>query len=254
MLERRVIPIILLQGEGLVKGKQFKNHKYVGDPINTVRIFNEKEVDELIIFDIGSRNSKNGINFEFLDNISSEAFMPMGYGGGISSLDEIKKIFSLGFEKVVLNTSAIENQQIIIEAAKEYGSQSIVVCIDIKKNLFKKYGVVKNNATIKFPSELNTLIKNIEESGAGEIIISSVDNEGMGNGCDISLIKQIEKTTNLPLIATGGVSDLNHIHELFLKTSVSGVGIGRFSVFYGKHEAVLISYPSQENLELLRKI
>lgn len=254
MLERRVIPIILLQGDGLVKGKQYKNHRYVGDPINTVRIFNEKEVDELIIFDIGARQSQKGVNFKFLENISSEAFMPMGYGGGISSLDEIKKIFSLGFEKVILNTSALENHKIITEAAKEFGSQSIVICIDVKKNLFTNYGIVTNNATVKFPIKLNMLIKNIEESGAGEIIISSVNNEGEGNGCDITLIKKVDEITNLPLIATGGVNNLEHIHELFSKTSVSGVGIGRFSVFYGKHEAVLISYPSQEELEYLREI
>ncbi|QKF58965.1 AglZ/HisF2 family acetamidino modification protein [Aliarcobacter lanthieri] len=247
MLKTRVIPILLMKNGGLYKGIQFKKHKYVGDPINTVKIFNDKEVDELVIFDIEASKLNKPIDFELLENIASEAFMPIAYGGGIKTLEDVQKLFSLGIEKIVLNTSAIEKFDLVKKLVSLYGSQSIVFCLDIKKSFFGKYIAYSYSGSKKvkiFPVELAKKMQNL---GIGELIINSIDNDGMMKGYDLEIIEKITTQLVIPVIACGGAGNL----EDFVKAKSSGAhgcAAGSMFVYNGIHKAVLISYPKYEKL------
>ncbi len=247
MKRTRVIPVLLIQNEGLAKGIQFKNHRYVGDPINAVKIFNEKEVDEIAIIDISATKEKRGPNFDFIKDITNEAFMPLAYGGGITQLDDIKKLIHSGVEKVIINTSLFHNATFIEEAAKLFGSQSIVACIDIKKNWLGKYQICTNNASKIISTNIEQEIKKIESMGCGEIILQSVDNDGTANGYDLTLIKKVASLVNIPVVALGGAWEILHLKEA-INSGASAVAAGSMFVFHGKHKAVLITYPETETL------
>lgn len=245
----RVIPVLLIQNGGLVKSVRFKNQKYVGDPINAVKIFNEKEVDEIVILDISATNEKRAPDFNRIAEIAGEAFMPLAYGGGITALDEIKRILYEGAEKVILNTSAIFRPELIHEGAKQFGSQSIVVSIDLKKNLWGKYRVYSHNGTKNTGIDPVDLAKKVVEYGAGELFINSIDRDGTYDGYNLEILKKITSSVDVPVIACGGASDIKDFAKAIKTGGASAVAAGSMFVFQRPHQAVLISYPSQEELK-----
>ena len=248
MLRVRVIPTLLLRNAGLVKGSQFKDHRYVGDPINAVKIFNEKEVDEMVFLDIGATASGKGPNFDLLRDIASEAFMPFGYGGGVSSCDQIEKLFNLGVEKVIINSAAYNNPQFIEDACRLAGSQSVVVSIDVKKSLFGKYELYINSGKQQVKGDLIDYVRKIEQLGAGEIILCSIDREGTGKGYDLKLLKDVCNAVDIPVVASGGASNLEHFRAAVTESGASAVAAGDMFVFHGKLKAVLITYPKYTEL------
>lgn len=249
MLKTRVIPCLLLKNNGLVKTVKFKDPKYVGDPINAVKIFNDKEVDELIFLDISATIENRKPNFKVISDIANECFMPFGYGGGIRNLDDIKKLFNLGIEKVIINSYAFENPQFIKEASGIFGSQSIIVSIDVKKSLFGKYDVFTQSGKKNIKQDPVKYAILMENMGAGEIILNSIDRDGTMQGYDIELIKKVSESVKIPIIACGGANKIEDFGDAVKKGGASGVAAGSMFVFYGKHRAVLISYPSINELE-----
>ncbi|MCJ8166405.1 AglZ/HisF2 family acetamidino modification protein [Pontibacter sp. E15-1] len=249
MLKTRVIPCLLLRGQGLVKTVKFKDPKYVGDPINAVKIFNDKEVDELIFMDITATIEKRGPNFKMISEIAAECFMPFGYGGGISHIDEVRRIINVGAEKVILNTAAHLNPNLIEEAAAQFGSQSIVVAIDIKKSIFGKAEVFIESGQKKVRISPVDLAKRVEQLGAGEIIVNSIDRDGTGEGYDIDLLNKISSSVHIPIVASGGAGKLADFREAKTRGGASAVAAGSMFVFHGKHRAVLITYPEYAELE-----
>jgi cyclase len=241
MLRKRVIPVLLLRGESLVKTVKFNRFRYIGDPCNTVRIFNELEVDELLFLDILASNNKKEPNYELLESIADECFMPLAYGGGIKSLEQAKRIFDLGFEKVSLNTSALENPKLIEELTSVYGSQAIICSIDIRKNLFGKYKIFNNNTKINTNTDFIDWVKKVESYGAGEILLTSVDLEGTWNGLDFDLIEQVCDVISVPLISHGGIGNKQHILDAFEETDTSAVASGSSLVFQSKDMGVLVN-------------
>jgi len=248
MIKARVIPVLLLKGRGLYKGTKFKNEKYVGDPINTLRIFNEKEVDEIVVLDIEASQKGRSPDLGFINELASECFMPMCYGGGISSISEIEKIFYAGVEKVSLNSHGLTNPAFIRSVASVFGSQSLICSIDVKKNMFGKQNVYTHRATRKVSGSPLELAQCMEEAGAGEILLTSVDREGSGTGYDLDLIHEIASNISIPVVAAGGASQLSHFKEA-VTAGASAVSAGDMFTFYGKHKAVLIQYPKIADLE-----
>ncbi len=251
MKKTRVIPVLLLRSQGLVKTFKFKDPKYIGDPINAVRIFNEKEVDELIFLDIDATKNSCEPNFELLTDIAGEAFMPMAYGGGITSLDQIRRIFALGFEKVVLNSVTYKNSKLIEDAASIFGSQSIVASLDVKKNLFGKYELYSSAGSTKESVNLFEHLNILTKSGVGEIFINSIDRDGAQQGYDIHLLRSISEFVDLPVVACGGAGNLDHLIQAVTDGGVSAVAAGSLFIFKGPHRAVLINYPDYSTLEKL---
>ena len=249
---KRVIPVLLLNGEGLVKTVKFKNPKYVGDAVNCVKIFNDKEVDEIAIIDITSLNIRTEPNFELLKDFTSEFFSPLSYGGKIRSINQIRKILSIGVEKVIINSAAIEDPDFLRKACLEFGSSTIVGSIDVKKDIFGRSRVYISNGrknTGKTPMEV---IKQFEESGVGEILLNSIDRDGTKMGFDLEMINTLSKSVTIPVIACGGANDVNDF-ILALKNGASAVAAGSKFVFNGRHNAVLITYLSEdENYKLLK--
>jgi len=252
MFVARVIPCILLHQGGLVKTVRFKNPRYIGDPINTVRIFNEKEVDELIIMDIDATPENRDPNYSVIEDIVSEAFMPVCYGGGITSIQQMHRLFWIGVEKVSISATAIGNPALIEEAADRFGSQSIVVTLDITKPLLKRqYQVVTHNAVRKTGFDPIDAAKLMEKSGAGELVVNNVDRDGTMIGYDIEYIHKIADSVNIPVIALGGAGTLNHLKEVVMNGGASAAAAGSMFVYFGKHRAVLINYPEQKQLQQL---
>lgn len=247
MIRPRVIPCLLLRNEGLVKTVKFKDPKYLGDPINIVRIFNDKEVDELIFLDITASLENRKPNFALLEKITSECFMPLGYGGGIRDMDDIKRLLKIGVEKIILNTAAVQNPSLIREAANYAGSQAVVISIDVKKSLFGKYETYiqsgKKNAKL---DPVNFAVE-MEKQGAGEIFVNSIDHDGVMQGYDLELIKRVSSAINIPLVACGGAGNLQHLAEA-IQAGASAAAAGSMFVFQGPLRGVLISYPTQEEL------
>lgn len=250
MLRPRLIPILLLQDNGLVKTTKFKTPKYIGDPINAIRIFNEKEVDELIFLDIMVSKGEKDIDFNLISKIASECFMPLSYGGGIKDIDTIRNILKLGVEKVCINSFAFENPDFISEAVRLFGSSTIVISIDVKKNFFGKYEIWTNGATNKCKIGLFDAIRKMEKLGAGEILINSVDRDGTMLGYDCDLIEQVSSIVSVPVIASGGAGKLSDFSDA-IKSGASAAAAGSFFVFYGKHKAVLITYPNLSDLRCI---
>lgn len=240
----RVIPILLLKDEGLVKTKRFKDPVYIGDPVNAVRIFNEKEVDELVLFDIDAANKGRDPQYDWLSDIVCESFMPIGYGGGIDSVEKAKKLFDLGIEKIVLNTASF-NYDLIEEIASIYGSQSIVISVDVKKNYFGNYNTYSKSANQKHsigPVEHSMKVVN---AGAGEIIIQSIDNEGTMKGYDIELTKLVSESVTVPVVASGGAGSIEDLERALKVGNASAVSAGSLFVFKGKQNGILINYPTE---------
>lgn len=249
MLRFRVIPILLMQDSGLVKGVKFKNHKYVGDPINAVKIFNDKEVDELVFLDIEATKKKLDPNYSLISDIATEAFIPFAYGGGINNVQQAAKLFKLGVEKIVINTAAYENMQLIKDLAKEYGSSAVMVAVDFKKNFWGSYEGYVRSGTKKVTENIFDYIKKIEDHGAGELVVSSIDRDGTGKGYDLDFLSEVSKCVNIPVVALGGASGLDDFKKAILQAKVSAVAAGDYFVFKGKHKAVLITYPNYNELE-----
>jgi cyclase len=249
MLRKRVIPILLLENDRLVKTFQYKNPKYIGDPINAIRIFNDKEVDELILVDIAATKFNRGPNFKLIEKISSECFMPLCYGGGIKTIEQAKTLFSIGVEKISIQTEFLIRPEFLLELSNQFGSQSIVVSIDIKRNFFGTPFVYSPVLSKKINISLESYIKNIEKLGAGEILISNMNLEGRMSGLDKELLKIVSKNTNLPIIANTGVGNIEHIKNGFLY-GADAIGVGTFFVLHGPHKAVLITYPNLNNINL----
>ncbi len=248
----RLIPVLLLKGKGLVKTSKFKNPVYIGDPINAVRIFNEKEVDELVLCDIEASILQREPNYAWIKDIVSESFMPVGYGGGIRHMEQIRKIFDLGVEKVILNSAAFDFK-LISQAAAIYGNQSIVGCIDVKKSFFGAYNVYSKSGSIQHKTTPDEFAKQLVSAGVGEIIIQSIDNEGSMNGFDLDLTQSITSVVNVPVVASGGAGNMQHISDVLDKGKASSVAAGSFFVFKGKHKAVLINYPKQDEIKALNQ-
>jgi cyclase len=249
MLNIRVIPCLLLRGQGLVKTVQFKDAKYIGDPINAIKIFNEKEVDELILLDILATVEQRRPPFKLISEIASECFMPLCYGGGICNLDDIAEIFNLGVEKIAINTYAINNPYFIKDAAGEFGSQSIVLAMDVKKNLLGEYEVLTQGGRKSTKLDPVRFAIEMEEMGAGEIFLNSIDRDGTMQGYDIELVKKVTEAVSIPVIACGGAGKLSDFAVVIKEGGASAVAAGSLFVFHGEERAVLISYPSVRELE-----
>lgn len=248
MLKSRVLPCLLLQNNGLVKTVGFEGARYIGDPINAVKIFNEKEVDELVLLDIGASRRKGEPNFELLQKIASEAFMPMCYGGGVTTLAQATRLIKLGVEKVAVNSSVLKDASLIRDMAAEMGSQSVVASIDVKKDWLGRYRVfdpVSRKLTAMDPIE-HAL--RMQDAGAGEVFLNNVLTDGRQVGYDLKLISLVANALNIPLIACGGAGNYADLADA-VKAGASAVAAGSLFVFQGKHRAVLINYPSYEELE-----
>lgn len=252
----RVIPILLIQKEGLVKSIKFKDYKYVGDPINAVKIFNEKEVDELVLLDISATKEKRKPDIKRIADIASEAFMPVAYGGGITNIDEVKELFYNGIEKVIINKSAHSNPSLITEIAKDFGNQSIVVSIDVKQNFFGKCKVYTDNGKTNTGKDPQIFAGEVEKLGAGEIILNSIERDGTYSGYDLNLLKYVAGAINIPVVAAGGAASLQDFNQAVIEGGASAVAAGSMFVFQRPHRAVLISYPTQAELktELFSKL
>lgn len=249
MLKTRVIPCLLLKGQGLVKTIRFKDPTYIGDPINAVKIFNEKEVDELTFLDITATIEKRSPNFQVIRNIASECFMPLGYGGGITRLSEIDTLFSIGIEKVIINSALLKKDSLLTDASIKFGSQSIVASIDVKKKFWGKNEVYINSGKVATGIDAAEYAKRCEQAGAGEILLNSIDRDGTMKGYDTDLLKKITSNVSIPVIACGGAGNTGHFSEAVTEGGASAVAAGSMFVFQGIHRAVLISYPSYKVLE-----
>lgn len=249
MALKRIIPCLLLRDNGLVKTIKFKKSTYIGDPINAVKIFNEKEVDELVFLDIDATNDKKAPPYELIQDIATECFMPFCYGGGITSVDQIRQIIASGAEKVAINTAAFKNPALIQEAAKIFGSSTIVVSVDYKKNLFGKQQVYISGgkkSTGKHPVEY---AKEMEQLGAGELFLNSIENDGVMNGYDIEMLRSVTDAVSIPVIACGGAGGNEHFKQAFQEGNASAVAAGSVFVYQGKKRGVLISYPSSQEIK-----
>lgn len=248
MIRPRVIPCLLLKNEGLVKTVKFKDPKYLGDPINIVRIFNDKEVDELIFLDILATVENRRPNFDLLGKITSECFMPLGYGGGIRDMDDVKKLLAIGVEKFVLNTSAVENPALIRAAAEHAGSQAVVISMDVRKTLFGKYEVFTRAGKKGTGLDPVKFATDMEQQGAGEIFLNSIDRDGTMQGYDLDLIRRVSEAVRVPVVACGGAGNVVHLAEA-VKAGASAAAAGSLFVFQGPLRGVLISYPAQDELK-----
>ncbi len=251
MLRPRIIPCLLVHEKGLVKTVNFKNPKYVGDPINAVRIFNEKQVDELTVLDIDATTEGREPDYKMIENLASECRMPLCYGGGVSTPEQAQRIFSLGVEKIAFSASVIKNPELITKIAERVGSQSVVVVLDVKRKLLGGYEVYTHNG--KKGTGINPIefAKKLEVLGAGEIVINSIDNDGVMKGYDINLIDKIRDVTSLPLTVLGGAGNLDDIGSLINKFGIIGASAGSLFVFKGVYKAVLINYPTPEEKDNL---
>lgn len=250
MLQNRVIPCLLLKGDGLVKTEKFRNPKYVGDPINAVKIFNTKEVDELIFLDIMASSLGTPPNYQMIADIASECFMPFCYGGGIRTVVEAKRILSIGAEKVSVNAVALRDTTFIRELSKQVGSQSVVISMDVKRPLLGRYEIFDHSVNKPFKADPVAYAKAMERSGAGEILVNSVDRDGTMSGYDLKLVKMIADEVTIPTIICGGAGELSHF-RLAVESGASAVAAGSMFVFIGKHKAVLINYPEYKEIRQL---
>jgi len=243
MYRARVIPCLLIRGNGLVKTRKFKEPVYIGDPINAMRIFSDKEVDEIIVLDIDASREEREPNYALIEEMAGEAFMPMAYGGGIRNLEQVRRLIRSGIEKVVINTTAIESTDVIREAADVFGSQAVVGAVDVRKTLFGGYRVVAKSATVEAKIGLDEHIQRLVSAGVGEIFLNSVDRDGMMAGYDLNLLHRITQKVNVPVVACGGAGTVEHLSQAVSEGGASAVAAGSMFVFHGKHRAVLINYP-----------
>jgi imidazole glycerol-phosphate synthase subunit HisF len=245
----RVIPVLLFKDLGLVKTIQFQNPRYIGDPVNAVKIFNAKEVNEIVFLDIQA-TKKHLINYDMIKKISQECLTPLTYGGGVTNIDDIAKLFKIGIEKVAINTATVTNPNLITEASDVYGSQSVIASIDVKL-INGIYKVFVSNGTTPTGFDPISYAKKMETLGAGEILLNSIDRDGTMMGYDIPLIRSITDAVKIPVIACGGASKLQDMQNAYREGKASAVAAGSIFVFFGRKKAVLITYPDRDELETL---
>lgn len=251
MLKPRIIPCLLVKDKGLVKTVNFANPKYVGDPINAVKIFNEKEVDELIVLDIDASVQNREPDFSMIKSLAVECRMPFCYGGGIKTVEQAKKIINLGVEKVALSSVVLENPELIMEISQAIGSQSVAIVLDVKKEKDGDYKIWVHNGKKATGRELIDFCKEIENFGVGEFVINSIDNDGVMKGYDLDLVDNMRNCVETPITILGGAGKLEDIRELIERYGIIGCGAGSLFVFKGKYRAVLINYPSSKEREEL---
>lgn len=255
MLRSRIIPCLLVHNKGLVKTTEFKDPKYVGDPINAVKIFNEKEADELIVLDIDASVEKRGPNFEMIRNIAVECRMPFCYGGGITTVAEAKKIIGLGAEKIAISSAAIKNPMLIKEIAKSVGTQSVVVVIDVKKKgLLGDFEIFIHNGKERSGIKLKDYLKIINEIGVGELVVNSIEDDGKMTGYNFKLFDIAREAVDVPMTILGGVGSLEDIQSAIKRYKTIGAAAGSLFVFKGKYKAVLISYPNRQERNKLYQL
>lgn len=245
----RVIPILLLNSKGgLIKTVKFNNPNYIGDPINAVKIFNEKEVDELVLIDIEASTLKYTPKLKLIEEIVSEAFMPLAYGGGIKTIDHANRVIDCGVEKLILNSAAVTSPKLISEIATKFGSQCAVVSIDVKKSLFGKKQAYVLNGRKKVNNNIVQFAQELEMLGAGELILTNINHEGTFNGYDLNLIQEVANAVNIPVIANGGAKTINDF-KLAIQAGASAVAAGSRFVYIGSQNGILINYPDQTKLK-----
>jgi cyclase len=249
-LRPRVIPCLQVGGGELLKTRRFKNAHYLGDPINAVRIFNDLECDELIVVDIRATREAYDPDYEVIEAFGSEAFMPLTYGGGITSVAQIRRILAIGFEKVVIGTAAADGE-LIAAASDIFGSQSVVAAVDVKKNFFGRYEVWTHSGTRNTSLDPASYAERMQRYGAGELFVQSIDLEGTRAGYDIMLIDQVSRSVDIPVIACGGAGSLAHIRHLFGSTAAAAAAAGTMFVLHGKHDAPLINFPRPQEIASL---
>ena len=249
MFRPRVIPVLLLKNQGLVKSKNFKDFRYIGDPINAVKIFNDLKADELVFLDIMASVENRTISLELIKNIGEEANMPFAVGGGIKTIESIRNIINAGAEKVIINSYAAQNPNFIKEAADTFGSSTIVVCVDVKKKFLGEEQTWVLNGTKSTGYSPIDFVKLMEEKGAGEIIVQSIEKDGTMTGYDIALIKRISEAVSIPVVALGGAGTISHLKEAYTDGYANGLAGGSMFVYQGKKQGVLITYPSKSELK-----
>lgn len=250
MLRVRIIPVLLLRNKGLVKTVKFDKAKYIGDPINAVKLFNDKGVDELAFMDIDASKEGRKPDFELIEKFASECFMPLAYGGGISTIEDVKRLFAIGVEKVIINTTSLSNLDLVSESADIFGDQSVVVAIDVKKNMWGKPQVYSHAKSKPAITDVVEYAKAAEKAGAGEIILNSVDQDGMMNGYDLRTISKVSEAIQVPLVACGGAGKLEDLKEAH-SAGATALAAGSLFVYHGPHKAVLVNFPSSEKLASL---
>jgi imidazole glycerol-phosphate synthase subunit HisF len=251
MFRPRIIPVLLLKGKGLVKTIRFKDPHYIGDPINAVRIFNDLEADELVFLDITASRENRCMSVELVRQIGDEAFMPFAVGGGITSLNQMESLLKAGAEKVVVNSGAVIRSGLIEDAAKYFGSQSIIVSIDVKQTLFKRQKVYIRDGREKTRLDPVEWAGQAADLGAGEIMINAMDKDGMMTGYDLDLIRRVSDAVAIPVIACGGAGNLEHLKQGFEQGRAHALAAGSMFVYHGPRRAVLINYPSKEEIMTL---
>ncbi len=251
MFRPRVIPVLLLKNLGLTKSINFNTYRYIGDPINAVKIFNDKKADELIFLDITASAENRCISTDFVYKVGDEANMPFAVGGGIRTIKDIKKILSMGAEKVVLNTICFENPDFVKEAVDVFGSSTIVVCVDVKKRRFGKESVCIYGGKKLIKRDPLEVAQQFEEFGAGEIIIQSVDRDGTSDGYDLELVSKVSQSVTIPVVALGGAGNISDFKKVIDEGKCSAVAAGSLFVYHGPRRAVLINYPSRQELNNL---
>lgn len=243
MLSQRVIPALLLRDGGLYKGVQFKSHRYVGDPLVALKIFNEKEVDEICVLDITATAKGAGPDFELIEDLASQCFMPLAYGGGVYSVEQMSKLYYLGVEKVVLGSSVHDAPDLVDNAAKRFGSQSVVAVLEVGKSVFGSKTVFTRSGRKNTKRKVLDVARELEQRGAGELLVNCVYKDGTMSGYDLDLLRTIVDEINVPVIALGGAGDVTHFVDAIEVAGVSAVAAGSMFVFQGPHRAVLINMP-----------
>ncbi|HEX5872965.1 MAG TPA: AglZ/HisF2 family acetamidino modification protein [Longimicrobium sp.] len=251
MIQTRVIPCLLLKGSGLVKTVRFKDPRYLGDPINIVRLFNDKEVDELVILDITATPEGRGPRMDLLATLTTECFMPLCYGGGVRTLDDMHALFSLGVEKVSLNTRALEDPALVTAAAERFGSQSVIVSIDVKRGMFGGQKVVVRAGKQRTGRDPVEFAVEMERRGAGELLLNSVDRDGTMEGYDLELIRRVTAAVSVPVVACGGAGSVADLGRAVNEGGAAAAAAGSLFVYQGPHRAVLVNYPEPRALQAL---
>jgi cyclase len=251
MLRPRIIPCLLVRDKGLVKTVKFKDGKYVGDPLNAVRIFNEKEVDELTVLDIDATKEGREPDYRMIENLAAECRMPLCYGGGIKTAEQAQRVFSLGVEKVAVSSAAVEDPRLVARMAERVGRQSVVVVLDVKKKLLGGYEMFTHNGRKNAHKDPVAFAREMEALGAGEIVVNSIDQDGMMKGYDLALVERLREAVSLPLTVLGGAGKLDDIGELVRRHGIIGASAGSLFVFKGVYKAVLINYPNPREKAVL---
>jgi len=241
------MPCLLLKEKRLVKTVNFNNPDYIGDPINAVKIFNDKEVDELVLLDINASKINSEIDFDLLSDFAAECFMPLAYGGGVKTIDDFKKLYRLGIEKVIVNTLLFDNPSIVKEAVKSYGSQSVVASVDVIKNKINDYSIFSHSGR-ENEKTLNEFIDYTISLGIGELLLTSVNQEGTWNGYDTEILDFVNKKINIPLIANGGCGNIDNLKDILYKNNIQAAAIGSMTVYQKKDMGVLVRFPRRSQI------